>query len=46
MREFFLQNSQIPFLNQSELKTLEWGILNPECFINLEINYKRRTSII
>jgi len=26
MREFFSQNSQIPILNQSELKTLEWWI--------------------
>ena len=29
-----------------ELKTLEWDILNPDRSINLEINYKRRTSII
>ena len=30
----------------SELKTLEWDILNPDRLINLEINYKRRTSIV
>ena len=30
----------------SELKTLEWDILNPHRLINLEINYKRRTSNI
>ena len=30
----------------AELKTLEWDILNPDLFINLEINNKRRTSII
>ena len=24
----------------SELKTLEWDILNPDRLINLEINYK------
>ena len=29
---------------QSELKTLEWDILNPDRLINLEINNKRRTS--
>ena len=29
-----------------ELKTLEWNILNPDRLINLEINNKRRTSII
>ena len=32
--------------NRSELKTLEWDILNPNQFINMEINNKRRTSII
>jgi len=31
---------------QHELKTLEWDILNPDRLINLEINNKRRTSII
>ena len=42
-----LQKNQI-FANkrQSELKTLEWDILNPDRIINLEINNKRRTSII
>ena len=30
----------------SELKTLEWDILNPDRLINLEINDKRRTSVI
>ena len=29
--------------NQTELKTLEWDILNPDRLINLEINNKRRT---
>ena len=29
-----------------ELKTLEWDILNLNRFINMEINNKRRTSII
>ena len=29
-----------------ELKTLEWDILNSDRLINLEINNKRRTSII
>ena len=29
-----------------ELKTFEWDILNPDGLINLEINNKRRTSII
>ena len=29
-----------------ELKTLEWDILNPDRLINLEIDNKRRTSII
>ena len=32
--------------SSSELKTLEWDILNPDRLINLEINNKRRTSII
>ena len=31
---------------KSELKTLEWDILNPDRLINLEIKNKRRTSII
>ena len=31
---------------QSELTTLEWYILNPDLLINLEINNKRKTSII
>ena len=33
---------------QTELKTkvLEWDILNPDQLINLEINNKRKTSII
>ena len=30
----------------SELKKLEWDILNPDWLINLEISNKRRTSII
>ena len=35
------------YLNgDSELKTLEWDILNSDRLINLEINNKRRTSII
>ena len=34
------------FINCSVLKTLECNILNPDGLINLEINYKRRTSII
>ena len=29
-----------------ELGTLEWDILKPDRLINLEINNKRRTSII
>ena len=29
-----------------ELKTLEWEILNPDKLTNLQINNKRRTSII
>ena len=29
-----------------ELNTLKWNILNPNRFINLEINKRRRTSII
>ena len=33
-------------LNCSELKTLKWDILNPVLLINLEINNKRRASII
>jgi len=33
-------------LVKPELKTLEWDILNPDRLINLEINNKRRTSII
>ena len=40
-----IQISIIIFL-RSELKTLEWDILNPDRLINLEINNKRRTSII
>ena len=32
--------------NSTELKTFEWDILNPDLLINLEINNKRRTSII
>ena len=31
---------------QPEMKTLEWDILNPDRLINLEIDNKRRTSII
>ena len=34
------------FINCSVLKTFECNILNPDGLINLEINYKRRTSII
>ena len=34
------------FLMPSELKTLECDILNSDRLINLEINNKRRTSII
>ncbi len=30
----------------TELKTLEWDILNPDRLINQEINNKRLTSII
>ena len=30
----------------TELKTLEWDILNPDLLINMEINNKRRTSHI
>ena len=30
----------------SELRTLAWDILNPDRFINLEINNKRKTSLI
>ena len=30
----------------SELKTLEWDVLNPDRLTNLEINYKRKTSVI
>ena len=30
----------------SELKTLEWDILNPDRIINLEIKNERRTSNI
>ncbi len=33
-------------LISTELKTLEWDILNPDRLINLEINNMRRTSII
>ena len=31
---------------RSELKTLEWDILNPDRIINLEIKNERRTSNI
>ena len=34
------------FFDGSELGTLEWDILNPDRLINMEINNKRRTSII
>ena len=37
-----IHHSKVP---SSELKTLEWNILNPDRWINLEINNKRRTSI-
>ena len=30
----------------TELKTLEWDIFNPDQLINLEINNKKKTSII
>ena len=33
-------------LECSELKTLEWDILNPDRIINLEIKNERRTSNI
>ena len=33
-------------LKRPELETLEWDILNPDRFINLEINNKESTSII
>ncbi len=33
-------------IKHPELKTLEWDILNPDRLINLEINNKRRTSVI
>ena len=33
-------------INYSELKTLEWNILNPDRLINLEINNKSRICII
>ena len=32
------------YLASSELKTLEWDILNPDRIINLEIKNERRTS--
>ena len=32
--------------NRSDLKTFKWDILNPDQLINLDINNKRRTSII
>ena len=32
--------------NGTELKTLEWDILNPDRLINLDTNNKRRTSLI
>ena len=38
--------SEHSFSKYPELKTLEWDILNPDRLINLEINNKRRTSII
>ena len=33
-------------LSFSELKTLDWDILNPDRLINLELKNKKRTSII
>ena len=33
-------------LKETELKTFEWDILNPDRIINLEIKNERRTSII
>ena len=32
--------------NGTELKTLEWDILNPDLLINLEIKFMRKTSNI
>ena len=54
---FSLENFQIesfeltkfttyPLKPLSELKTLEWDILNPDRIINLEIKNERRTSNI
>ena len=37
---------QLGQLDQSELKTFEWDILNPDQIINLEIKNERRTSNI
>ena len=34
------------YQDQPELGTLEWDILNPDRLIHLEINNKRRTSLI
>ena len=46
-----LKTNSIPWeksviTKKTELKTLECDILNPDRLINLEINKKRRTSII
>ena len=42
------KSSPASFMKQMkpELKTLEWDVLNPDRFINLEINNKRKTIII
>ena len=34
------------FYAEPEQKTLEWNIHNPDQLINLEINNKRKTSVI
>jgi len=44
--EMFSRISSNISKEQTQLKTLEWDILNPDRLINLEINNKRRTSII
>ena len=52
MCKFFLKASVKSMQNflativQSELKTSEWNILNPDRLIDLEINNMQRTSII
>ena len=41
---WYLENQDGP--EYPELKTFEWDILNLDQLFNLEINNKRRTSII